>query len=171
MYYDIQKIEHMTHIDVNQRHFYHGYPHFGEYKETLARVKQVIKSLHIPENHFVIFDLDDTLIYTREFNIPIIEMIDIAKDLMSKEIKLILITARPERSRTVVLKWCARQELLFHKIHFTTRKQELRNRIGNIAITIGDQWNDIHTSGVGIKLPDSYDTNAYIVKDNKATVI
>lgn len=172
------KVEHMTHIDVKQRHFYHGYPHFGEYKETLTRVKQVVKELFntiYKNSNIVIFDLDDTLIYTREFNIPITEIIELVHIANSiPVIKVILVTARPETSRQDVLKWCKQNGLIFDEIHFTTRKQELRDRLENdnpIAITIGDQWNDIHTSGIGIKLPDSYDTNAYRVENNKASVI
>jgi len=36
---------------------------------------------------------------------------------------------------------------------------------GNVILSVGDQWEDVNGDiQFGIKLPDSYDMNAYLVK-------
>ena len=106
----------------SNREYFKGYPHTGQYKKDLEKVKKIaidhIKKHNTKTNRplAVVFDMDDTLVYTNNVhNVfpsyldspptepiflfpPMEEIADIARYAAHDKIKVIIITARPPKS-------------------------------------------------------------------------
>tara|TARA_B100000886_G_C20408046_1_gene485703 strand:+ start:57 stop:632 length:576 start_codon:yes stop_codon:yes gene_type:complete len=184
--------------NINIKNFYIGWPDRGSYVELLKKVYVLVSNylLNFPKykNFTVIFDIDDTLVYTDPAktlsynvqknyknhmifpsNVPIVK---IAKLCHKLGLFIIIITARPyesEQSSIMNLKLLGiNYNLLIHNEDYPNPlfkiklKKELSKKY-NIILSIGDAWHDIKNLNncLSIKLPDPYNIDAYFTFNNK----
>lgn len=191
---------------MNQKiyNFYKGFPNYGEYVNKLNEIRNLLYSYLINfkinnnNNNYkktVIFDIDDTLVFTDPVKIindntfpnnflkgymifpPINQIIFICKLCKKLNFKIIIITARPyesEKSSIKNLKLLGIEyDEIFHNKFYPNNnfkiplKQELSKK-NNIILSVGDQFPDLIglKDCLCIKLPCPDDTNAYFTYDN-----
>lgn len=205
VYLDVysETTEHMTEHPTT---FYKGY------KETLQRVNRMCKEILLnnksnSDKKYIVFDLDNTLIFVRPF-IPvsgIMEIIDLYFIAKTFGYVCVLITARDSKTYKNTIETCKEYGLSFRYIYmkpvlfpcdkFKSRVRTLleyippgdlpkttdkllkfsnisRQRCMSVLLSIGDQWEDVERNHVyGVKLPDPFDMNAYMIIHRKAYVI
>ena len=179
------------------KNFFKGWPSNGHYIEILNKIYSLVSKylLNFPKykNFAVIFDIDDTLVFTDPAktlsynvektynnnmifpaNVPIVK---IAKLCHKLGLFIIIITARPyatEPSSITNLKLLGiNYNLLIHNKEYPnpTFKIKLKKELAkkyNIILSIGDAWHDIKDlrNCLCIKLPDPTNLNAYFTFDN-----
>lgn len=177
--------------------YYNGWPHSGKYVDKLNKIWYLLYNylINFPKTgkkYSVIFDIDDTLVYTHSANknypnniikgymiFPEIkQIVDIAKLCKHLGFEIIIITGRPYESEQSSIKNLEilgiDYDSIYHnhnypdvdfKIYF---KQELAKE-RNIILSVGDQWTDLEglVGCLCIKLPSLNDKNAYFTYDNK----
>jgi len=178
--------------------FYKGWPHKGPYVNKLNKINENLTSYlnNMPryKPFTVIFDIDDTLVYTdplkqtkyNSMNVikgymifPEIKQISsIARLCRKLGYKIIIITARPYESEQSSIKNLEHYNIPYDKIYHNieypslTFKLDLIKNIAkkhNVLLAIGDSWPDIKSlkKCLCIKLPNRNDTNSYFTYDNK----
>ena len=133
------------------------------------------------EKYSVIFDIDDTLLYsTKDINnyfAEIKQITNILKLCNNLNFKIIIITARPYMSKQWTIENLKLFNLSYDKLYFnnnypnTDFKIKLQKELSqthNIILSIGDQWNDIIglKDCLCIKLPSKTEPNAYFTYNN-----
>lgn len=116
-------------------------------------------SRKIKSNDAVMFDIDDTLIFTNgQPNTPIIELLKIAQQL---GYKIIIITARPGLKQ--VVEWTIRQlvsyNISYDYLGFTsaqTKIQMKRELPYNFILSVGDMPTDLTGSPYALNISNSY---------------
>ncbi len=115
----------------------------------------LLKNRAIKENDAVMFDIDDTLIFTNgKINKPVVNLLHYAKSL---GYKIAIITARPHFSQ--VVQYTTRQ-LVKHGIPYdilgfspAMRKGEMKRTIGyNFILSVGDMPTDLTESLYGLRV-------------------
>lgn len=178
--------------------FFKGWPYNGKYIDTLNKVYNLVVNYlyNFPKykNFTVIFDIDDTLVFTDPANslsynvkkningymiFPAnIQIVNLAKLCKKLGFYVIIITARPyetEESSIYNLKLLGVEyDKLIHNHEYPNPsfKINLKKKISqnhNIILSIGDAWHDILNliNCLCIKLPDLTDNNAYFTYNNK----
>ena len=183
--------------------YYKGWPSTGKYTDDLNKIYDISYNYlytfsYLKNNpkkpYTVIFDIDDTLVYTDpsnsmgypieilsngKFMFPSIEQIaEIARLCKKLKFKIIILTARPytseESSKYNLNNLKIPYDEMYHnekypdldfKIEF---KQKLAKK-HSLIYCIGDSWPDIKgiNNCLCIKLPKPNDINAYYTFDNK----
>jgi len=189
----------------NINKFYNGWPTSGEYKQCLDKIKVLLTNYlgtfneqnsfgiinNSPKKYTVIFDIDDTLVFTdptKLFNdvkklIPhdpnylilpqIKQIVDIAKLCHDYNFKIIIITARPLETQPSSIKnlelFGIKYDEIYHNPPFINSSKfkinlkKLLSKHNNIILSIGDAWHDIQglNKCLCFKLPQPNDTNSY----------
>jgi predicted secreted acid phosphatase len=185
----------------NLINYYKGWPYSGHYYNTMNNIYKILYDylINFPnrnKKYTVIFDIDDTLVYTDHANIfpykkfpnnwingymifpPIPQIIKIIKLCYKLGFKIIIITARPYESESSSKKNLEIFNIKYHEMYHNHNYPDLNFKIdlkkklskkNSIILSVGDQWPDIQgLSGcLCIKLPSSQDQNAYFTYDNK----
>ena len=181
--------------------YYKGWPDSGKYYDKLNQIEDMVSKYLINfskinnKKNTVIFDIDDTLVYTDNINMfpakkfpfewlpgymifpEIPQMVRIAKLCKKLGFKIIIITARPSASKKSSIKNLKLFGIEYDEIYHNDNNQGLNFKISlkrklsqtnNIILSIGDQWPDIQglTGCLCIKLPSIQDQNAYFTYDN-----
>lgn len=165
---------------ISNNNYYKGYPDKGMYVKDLIKVekfckKHILKNKRVT-NKAIVFDFDDTLVYTRPykpfeikvveytrdkepiFYLPPIEQIcNVAKLAKKNGYIIIIITARPPTSEKATIANLNAYNIPYDLIYCdkfkgsnVKFKQELRKKLSkkcNIVMTIGDQWWDVENPG------------------------
>ena len=180
--------------------YYRGWPQNGPYVDILNKIRNnlFIYLQNFPKHKkwTVIFDIDDTLVYTNPINIHtendykvrntenlmifkgIKQIIDVAKLCKELGFYIIIITARPyesEMSSIRNLEYLGiKYDELYHNKNYPdlTFKVKLKQQLAkkhNIILSVGDNWYDIQNlkNCLCIKLPDPSNPNAFFTYDNK----
>ena len=178
--------------------FYTGWPNKGTYVNKLNKINKHLTDylINIPKyrKFTVIFDIDDTLVYTDPLGNLKYNSMNVIKDYMIfpeiKQIssiaklckrlgfKIIIITARPYESEKSSIKnlelYNIPYDEMYHNIEYPslTFKLDLIKKISkrhNVLLAMGDSWPDIKSlkKCLCIKLPNPKDTNAYFTYDNQ----
>ncbi len=108
-----------------------------------------ISNRAVQSNDAVMFDIDDTLIFTNgRANEPIIELLHEAVDM---GYKIIIITARPGLNHAI--EWSVRQlkqyEIVYHYLGFTSAetKHHMKQQLPyNFVLSVGDMPTDLTNS-------------------------
>jgi hypothetical protein len=183
---------------------YNGWPYNGKYVEILNIVYKIVSqylynfvllnySKFNNKPKTIIFDIDDTLVYTDPdktlnfdiqkniqnlFVFPSIEQISqIARLGYILNFKIIIITARPYSSEKSSILNLKNINVKYHEIYHNDKypdssfKIDLKKKLlkdNDIILSIGDQWNDLYglNNCLCIKLPDPVDNNCYFSFDN-----
>ena len=187
-------------MEHNIKDYYRGWPQRGLYVNKLNEIKSYLFNYL---NNFpkykkctVIFDIDDTLVYTNPVNIHneedykvpntenlmifkgIKQIIDVAKLCKKLGYYIIIITARPYASEISSIKNLEylgiKYDELYHNQYYPdlTFKVKLKKTLAkkhNIILSVGDNWYDIQNlkNCLCIKLPDPSNPNAYFTFDNQ----
>jgi hypothetical protein len=115
----------------------------------------LLKNRAIKENDAVMFDIDDTLIFTNgKLNKPVVNLLHYAKSL---GYKIAIITARPHLSQVVQY---TTKQLMKHGIPYdilgfspAMRKGEMKRTIGyNFILSVGDMPTDLTESLYGLRV-------------------
>lgn len=184
-----------------QYNFYNGWPKTGKYYNKLNEVNYLLYNYLINfskiknKKNTVIFDIDDTLVFTDRANLfpnkkfpnnlihgymlfpeipQIVQIIKLCKQL---GFKIIIITARPYESeisskKNLELLGIQYDEIYHNKnypdLNFKIQLKQKLSKTNNIILSVGDQWPDIQglKNCLGIKLPSLEDHNAYFTYDN-----
>tara|TARA_E500000178_G_scaffold353219_2_gene418524 strand:+ start:209 stop:790 length:582 start_codon:yes stop_codon:yes gene_type:complete len=181
--------------------YYMGWPNSGKYFDKLNVIYKKLYQylINYPKTNMrytVIFDIDDTLLYTDHINLypnkqfphniisgymlfpsipQIVKIIKLCKNL---GFKVIILTARPYSSEKSSIKNLELLDIKYDEIYHNVKYPDISFKINfkkelsinnNIILSIGDQWPDIQgiTGCLCIKLPGVNDTNAYYTFDNK----
>ena len=189
---------------MNDIYNYHiGWPCTGKYYNTLSRVYKLLYNYLINFPMYstskpltVIFDIDDTLVYTDHSNLfpnkkfpnnwipgfmlfpDIPQMVSIVKLCKKLGFKVIILTARPYGSESSSIKNLeilgVKYDEIYHNenypdINFKIEFKKKLSKKNNIILAVGDQWPDIRglTDCLCIKLPSYQDNNCYFTFDNK----
>ena len=182
--------------------FHNGWPNSGQYFKKLNQIYNLLYRylINIPKiknkKYTVIFDIDDTLVYTDHANIfknkqfpnnwipgymlfpPIPQIVKIIKLCKYLGFKIIILTARPYGSEESSIKNLEildiKYDEMYHNknypdINFKIDFKRKLNRTNDIILSIGDQWPDIQglKDCLCIKLPSYKDNNAYFTYNNK----
>ncbi len=181
--------------------FFKGWPYSGKYVEVLNKVHILLKGYLysfylLKKKYTVIFDIDDTLVYTDHLNITknkeftnnlnngymlfpeISQISSIARYCKKLNFYIIIITARPyssEKSSKKNLELLnIKYDELYHNHNFPDMdfKINLKKKLAkkhDIILSIGDNWQDILglKDTLCVKLPNYKDTNTYFTFDNK----
>lgn len=180
--------------------FYKDWPNNGPYVNILNKVKNILVPYlqHFPKykKFTVIFDIDDTLVFTNPVNTHSIheykiknranlmifkgikQIVDIAKLCKKLGFYIIIITARPYASELSSIKNLEYLGIKYDEIYhnknypdltFKVKLKEHLSKNHNIILSIGDNWYDIQNlkNCLCIKLPDPSNPNAYFTYDNK----
>ncbi len=181
----------------NSKQYYKGWPSSGEYYNKLNKVHFLLHNylINFPQNknkkYTVIFDIDDTLVYTDYFKLlpykkspnnymlfpPIPQMVQIIKLCKLLGFKIIIITARPTASEKHSIKNLQLLNIEYDEIYHNKNYPDLNFKIqlkqklsltNNIILSVGDQWPDIQGiyGNLCIKLPSISDKDAYFTFDN-----
>ena len=185
---------------MSSKQYFQGWPNSGQYYETLNNIYFLLYNylINFPRNQncTVIFDIDDTLVYTdsaklfKNAKFPnkwisgymlFPEIPQIAKiAILCKNLgfKVIILTARPydsEKSSKKNLEILGiKYDEMYHNldypnIEFKIKFKNKLSKTNNIILSVGDQWPDIEGSPYGtlcIKLPSQQDHKAYFTNDN-----
>ena len=186
----------------NLTKYYKGWPNSGHYYNKLNEIRDLLYSylINFPKTgkkYTVIFDIDDTLVYTDHHNLfpnkkfpnsvipgymifPAIQQIVAIIHLCKKlGFKVIIITARPYDSEKSSKKNLELLGIKYHEMYHNRKypdikfKIELKKKLAltnNIALSVGDQWPDIQgiEGCLCIKLPSIQEQKAYFTYDNKS---
>jgi predicted secreted acid phosphatase len=180
--------------------YYRGWPHKGPYVDILNKIRNdlfiYLQNFPKHEKWTVIFDIDDTLVYTNPINIHnekdykvrnpenlmvfkgIEQIVDVAKLCKELGFYIIIITARPcesELSSKKNLKYLGiNYDEIYHNDKYpdSSFKINLKAKLvkkHNIILSIGDNLNDLKNlkNCLCIKLPDPSNPNAYFTFDNQ----
>lgn len=115
----------------------------------------ILKDRVIKENDAVMFDIDDTLIFTSgERNEPIIHLLQYAKAL---GYKVIIITARPHLSPVVqyTINQLKKHNIYYDVLGFSPaqKKGEMKRQMGyNFILSVGDMPTDLTNTMYGLKV-------------------
>jgi len=180
--------------------YYRGWPNSGQYFNKLNNIYYLLYDylVNYPKTNIqytVIFDIDDTLVYTDHANlyphkifpnniIPgymifpgIAQIVNIAKLCKYLGFKVIIITARPYSSEKSSIKNLEllgiKYDEIYHNnnypdISFKINLKKKLSKSNNIILSIGDQWPDIKglNDCLCIKLPSYQDQIAYFTFNN-----
>ena len=180
--------------------YYTGWPNYGNYFNTLNRLYTILYNylINFPntgKKYTVIFDIDDTLVYTDHNNLstdkrfpynfipgymifpPISQMVKIIKLCEKLKFKIIIITARPYASEKSSKKNLEILNINYDEMYHNKNYPDINFKINlkrelsttnNIILSVGDQWPDIQglTDCLCIKLPSYNDTNSYFTFNN-----
>ena len=189
----------------NLTKYYKGWPNSGHYYNKLNEIRDLLYNylINFPKTgkkYTVIFDIDDTLVYTDNQNLfpkknfpnnvipgymifpgipQIIEIIYLCKKL---GFKIIIITARPYQSESSSKKNLEILNISYDEMYHNKNYPDINFKIGlkqklsktnNIILSVGDQWPDLQglTGCLCIKLPSYQDPNAYFTYDNETSYI
>ena len=179
--------------------YYNGWPLKGAYYEKLNMIYNILYNylINFPKTgikYTVIFDIDDTLVYTDQAGLypyynpynylkgymifpPITQIIRIIKLCKKLGFKVIILTARPYESEKSSIKNLELLDIKYDEIYhnytpdsnFKIDFKKKLSKTNKIILSIGDQWPDIQglTDCLCIKLPDYSDINAYFTFNNK----
>ena len=181
--------------------YYYGWPFNGNYFSKMGEIYRylyfyLVNLPHLNKIYTVIFDIDDTLVFTDSANLfpdkkfpyqwysgymifpPIPQMVDICKLCYKLGFKVIIITARPQASEPSSIKNLELLGIKYHEIYhnqnypdltFKIKLKETLSKGNNIALSVGDQWPDIQglVGCLCIKLPSFQEQEAYFTYDNK----
>lgn len=184
----------------NLINYYQGWPNSGLYYNSMNNIYNILYNylINFPRNkkYTVIFDIDDTLVYTDHPKIfpykkfpnnwipgymlfpPIPQMVKIIQLCNKLGFKIIIITARPYESESSSKKNLEildiKYDEMYHNYNYPDLnfkidlKKKLSNK-NNIILSVGDQWPDIQglSKCLCIKLPSHQDQNSYFTFDNK----
>lgn len=165
---------------ISNLNYYKGYPEKGMYVKDLKRVgnfckKQILQNKRV-KNRTIVFDFDDTLVYTRPYNPfeinvveytknrepifylpPIEQMCNVARLAKKNGYVIIIITARPPTSEKATIANLNAYNIPYDLVYCDKYKgtnikfkQQLREKLSkqcNIIMTIGDQWWDVENPG------------------------
>tara|TARA_X000000368_G_scaffold365052_1_gene311089 strand:- start:1387 stop:1749 length:363 start_codon:yes stop_codon:yes gene_type:complete len=115
----------------------------------------ILKDRVISEKDAVMFDIDDTLIFTNgQANVPIINLLKYA---MNLGYKIIIITARPNTTLTgIFTKWQLKKYgIPYHSLIITPaqNKGNVKVQTGlNYILSVGDQPTDLTHTKYAIKI-------------------
>lgn len=189
----------------NLINYYKGWPNSGHYYNKLNEIKDLLYKylIYFPKTgkkYTVIFDIDDTLVYTDHQNLfplkkfpnnwipgymlfpgipQIVEIIRLCKKL---GFKVIIITARPYQSESSSKKNLEILNISYDEMYHNKNYPDINFKIGlkqklsktnNIILSVGDQWPDLQglVGSLCIKLPSYQDPNAYFTYDNVTSYI
>ena len=178
--------------------YFKGYPHNGTYKKDLENVKATaikhLKANKKTKKKAVVFDMDDTLVFTRPHNPlqpaylshsqeepmfifpPMEEIAEVARYAASNNTRVIIITARPPKSEKATWYNAKYYNIPVDEVYCDNSrgmnpafKKQLRKELSkkyNILLTVGDRWGDVvdPNGALGIKLPSPDDTNIYLLQ-------
>jgi predicted secreted acid phosphatase len=184
----------------NLKEYYKGWPNSGLYFHKLNNIYNLLYNylINFPKTglkYTVIFDIDDTLVFTDHLNIfpnkrfpnnwirgymlfpEIPQIVNIIKLCKQLGFKIIIITARPYESessskKNLELLGIQYDEIYHNKnypdLNFKIQLKQKLSKTNNIILSVGDQWPDIQglNNCLGIKLPSLEDHNAYFTYDN-----
>ena len=179
----IPRKENFTSINrkkISNLNYYKGYPEKGLYIKDLKKVenfckKQILQNKRV-KNRTIVFDFDDTLVYTRpykpfEINVveytknrepifylpPIEQMCNVARLAKKNGYVIIIITARPPTSEKATIANLNAYNIPYDLVYCDKYKgtnikfkQQLREKLSKqckIIMTIGDQWWDVENPG------------------------
>lgn len=185
----------------NLKEYHKGWPHNGLYFNKLNEIYHLLYNylINFPKTglkYTVIFDIDDTLVFTDNQKIfpnakfpnnwipgymlfpEIPQMVEIIKLCKKLGFKVIILTARPyesERSsrKNMEILNIKYDEMYHNKnypdISFKIQFKQKLSKNNNIILSVGDQWPDIQGLDrcLCIKLPSYNDKNAYYTFNNK----
>lgn len=185
----------------NVINYFKGWPVKGQYYDKINKIANdlYIYLTNLPKlkkQYTVIFDIDDTLVYTDSANLypekkfpmnlipgymlfPAINQIaSICNLCYSLNFKIIIITARPYSSEESSKKNLELIGVKYHEMYHNKNYPDINFKINlkkelaktnDIVLSIGDQWPDIQglDSCLCIKLPSIQDQKAYFTYDNK----
>jgi hypothetical protein len=196
-------MQNFFHISISNSvyNFFKGWPKNCEYVNILNKIHKLLKTYLysfslINKKYTVIFDIDDTLVYTDSLNMikdkkfpnsiikgymifpEISQIASIARYCKQLNFYIIIITARPYSSEKSSIKNLEllniKYDELYHNKNFPDMnfKIELKKKLAqkhDIILSIGDNWPDIQglQDTLCIKLPNYKDINAYFTFDNK----
>ena len=186
----------------NVLNYYRGWPNSGQYYNKINQIsddlyKYLINLPKLDKQYTVIFDIDDTLVFTDSANLyqnkkfpmgiypgymifpPIQQMVNICKLCYDLGFKVIIITARPYDSEASSKKNLELLGIKYHEMYHNRKypdikfKIELKKKLAltnNIALSVGDQYPDIQgiEGCLCIKLPSIQEQKAYFTYDNKS---
>lgn len=115
----------------------------------------ILKDRTIRENDAVMFDIDDTLIFTNgRRNEPIIRLLQYAKTL---GYKIVIITARPHLQPVVqyTMNQMKKHDIYYDVLGFSPaqKKGEMKRQMGyNFILSVGDMPTDLTETMYGIKV-------------------
>lgn len=165
---------------ISNLNYYKGYPEKGMYVKDLKRVENFCKKKILQhkrvKNRTLVFDFDDTLVYTRPYNPfeinvveytknrepifylpPIEQMCNVARLAKKNGYVIIIITARPPTSKKATIANLNAYNIPYDLVYCDKYKgtnikfkQQLREKLSkqcNIIMTIGDQWWDVENPG------------------------
>ena len=118
-------------------------------------MEAILKNRVVGEKDAVMFDIDDTLIFTNgQANVPIINLL---KNAMNLGYKIIIITARPANAITMTFtKWQLRKYgIPYHSLIITPaqNKGNIKVKTGlNYILSVGDQPTDLTHTKYAIKI-------------------
>lgn len=119
------------------------------------KIKNVLKNRVIDEKDAVMFDIDDTLIFTNgSANTEMIELLNYSKKL---GYKIIIITARPFSiiSRYFTILQLKTHNIIYDELYITPafNKGNVKKQTGyNYILSVGDQDTDLTYTKYGIKI-------------------
>jgi predicted secreted acid phosphatase len=183
--------------------YFKGWPKTGKYYNKLNDIYNLLFDylVNFPrvknKKYTVIFDIDDTLVYTDHLNLfpqkkfpnnwirgymlfpQIPQIAQIAKLCHRLGFKIIIITARPYQSEPSSKKNLELLGIEYHEMYhnhnypdlnFKIQLKQKLSKTNNIILSVGDQWPDIQGlyNCLCIKLPCTQDTNAYFTYDNQS---
>lgn len=184
----------------NLINYHKGWPNSGKYFETMNIIynnlyQYLINFPRTGQKYTVIFDIDDTLVYTDHANLfptkkfpyniikdymifpEIPQISNIAKLCNKLGFKVIIITARPYQSessskKNLELLGIKYDEMYHNKnypdLNFKINLKRKLSKTNNIILSVGDQWPDLQGlyNCLCIKLPSYQDNNAYFTFNN-----
>ncbi len=115
----------------------------------------VLKDRDIKENDAVMFDIDDTLIFTNgQINEPILELLHYSKSL---GYKIVIITARPHLQPVVkyTINQLKRTNIPYDVLGFSPaiQKGSMKRQMGyNFVLSVGDMPTDLTDTLYGLKV-------------------
>ncbi len=115
----------------------------------------VLKDRDIKENDAVMFDIDDTLIFTNgQINEPILELLHYSKSL---GYKIVIITARPHLQPVVkyTINQLKRNNIPYDVLGFSPAIQKgyMKQQMGyNFILSVGDMPTDLTDTLYGLKV-------------------
>ena len=165
---------------ISNINYYKGYPEKGLYIKDLKKVenfckKKILQNKRV-KNRTIVFDFDDTLVYTRpykpfEINVveytknrepifylpPIEQMCNVARLAKKNGYVIIIITARPPSSEKATIANLNAYNIPYDLVYCDKYKgtnikfkQQLREKLSKqckLIMTIGDQWWDVENPG------------------------
>ena len=130
------------------------------HSDALLTGKRIIDDTDVTDKTAVMFDIDNTLV---RGPLPCPSIIELCNYASSKNIKVILITARPNyaRIRSFTERQLRKHGILYDQLFFCPpdTKKRLKQDLGlEFIFSVGDSWTDVDGShgGKSIKLKKSY---------------